>query len=591
MSREINIDNIFIDAKNNINDEIIINKYIDIISQNFYNIDYNNFIRNIINLLDDINFIIIFLNKLCDNKIVKKNYKFIIKDIITNINNKDIIKNLFLLDIVDYTIFYDIINKNQLDNKDMINIYDFIFEIGKIDIIIDLLDNIIIDYKAIEYKNLIKILLSLLKFHKKIINTDFYKDISSNLSTIIYVLLPLFELKQLSQKLTNNTEEPYSNENVDIIFDFLDRLIINYDKFFNVYIIDNIFELFNFLVKLKIDINPYITIIDNIYKLLLTNVLNIHEKAKLFNNIAKILEYSDYVPKDLILYIDYYITNINFLTWSTLDEKIIIMEYISKLLLRLNLNNKLCYDNYDKYDNVLYNILYLESESFNILKNLLNSIITYTDYNLIKNVSYNLISIINIFNDVQYKYFDYCKQNKMYYGDLLHKNNILLNTYLLYFADISQNINRFNCSLFFNSIIINKIMLIYKHTDYKFFPLNSIEYEILEDYYKINNINLYNFLIIIDKIKDKDNKSNDFITKNNDTEYIDNIFSIEIRDPIMIPKSNDFFERSTMYLLIRESHKHPYTREELSLPDLIKYNMRDDIKNKINDFLIKKNNL
>ena len=134
-------------------------------------------------------------------------------------------------------------------------------------------------------------------------------------------------------------------------------------------------------------------------------------------------------------------------------------------------------------------------------------------------------------------------------------------------------------------------MIIYKHIGYELFPLNSIEYEILEKYYIDNKINIFNdFLIKINVLKNKSNTSNDFITICTD-EFIDNIFSIEIIEPIMIPNSNDFFEKSTMYLLIRETQKNPYTREELTIQNIIEYNMRDDIKNKINDFLIIKNNL
>lgn len=42
-------------------------------------------------------------------------------------------------------------------------------------------------------------------------------------------------------------------------------------------------------------------------------------------------------------------------------------------------------------------------------------------------------------------------------------------------------------------------------------------------------------------------------------------------------------------LLIRENKKHPYTRENITINDLLEYNNKEDIKNKINIFLEGKN--
>ena len=47
----------------------------------------------------------------------------------------------------------------------------------------------------------------------------------------------------------------------------------------------------------------------------------------------------------------------------------------------------------------------------------------------------------------------------------------------------------------------------------------------------------------------------------------------------MIQQYTNFFEKS---------RKNPYTHEELTIQNLLEYNMRDDIKNKFNEFLIKK---
>lgn len=593
MSLEINQDIIFKNIIDNIDDENIINTYIDMISYNFLNLDYIKLVINIVNLLDDINFIILFLNKLFENLSSKHNElsKFMLIDIIKNINKTDNLKfkNLFILNFVDYTMIYEIIKIHDNNIEDLIDIYGFIYEIGKINIIDKLLDNIITKNKSLTYTVLFKTLMSLLKFQKKIIDTDFYVDITNKLSTLMYILFPIFELKEFLQNLlSSELNITHNNEHLIIMFDFFKIVINNHDRYFNISVVDNIFELLNLLIKINMNMNGYVDILDDVCKLLLTDTINIHEKTKIFTNISKIIIKTDYNLQDLIIYIDYFVTNIKFLSWSTIDEKILIIEYISKLLLKLKLKNKLYLDN---YDNMLYNILYLETEIFNILKIILEANITYSDYNLIKNTAYNIITSLNIFNDIEFTYFDFCKENNKYYADLLHKNNLIMNTYLLYFTDTSKNIYKFNINLIFNTIIINKFMTIYKNIDYESFPINSSEYEILEKYYIDNKINIFNdFLIKINILKNKSNTSNEFITNCND-EFIDNIFSIEIIDPIMIPQSTDFFEKSTMYLLIRESHQNPYTREELTIQNLLEYNMRDDIKNKINNFLIEKNNL
>jgi hypothetical protein len=279
MSFEINLNDIFKNIIDNINNQEQVNSYINIICNNFYNIDYNKLIEKIFSLLDDANCILLFVNKLIDKLIdrCKYEYKFFIIDISKYFKKTDIIKfkNLSLLDIINHTTIYNIVTEHKIDIQNLINIYEFIYEIGKINIIDDLLNNIILDQKLLTYNVLFTIVLGLLKFQKKLLNTDFYINITTKLSKIMYIILPLFELKEFIQvylfsnlENTHNLEYTHIDEHIIIIFDFFKLTLNNIDKYFDISILDNIFELLNVITKLNINDNIYINIIDDIYKLL-----------------------------------------------------------------------------------------------------------------------------------------------------------------------------------------------------------------------------------------------------------------------------------------------------------------------------------
>ena len=71
------------------------------------------------------------------------------------------------------------------------------------------------------------------------------------------------------------------------------------------------------------------------------------------------------------------------------------------------------------------------------------------------------------------------------------------------------------------------------------------------------------------KISEEYNK---FVDENPESELIDYIFSIKILNPYKLPKSNDLYERFALRLLIKESNKHPLTRETLILEELDEFN-------------------
>jgi hypothetical protein len=147
---------------------------------------------------------------------------------------------------------------------------------------------------------------------------------------------------------------------------------------------------------------------------------------------------------------------------------------------------------------------------------------------------------------------------------------------------------KFNCDILFRGLITSKLIIIYKHYNSDDFSPIGIDYNILKSYIIDKNINIFvDMNMKLNHLENLSNKLNDRLEtlSNKSNEYIDNIFNIEIQEPIMLPNSNDFFEKMTMYLLILETRKHPYTRENLTIDRLIEYNNSEDIKNKINIFL------
>ncbi len=102
----------------------------------------------------------------------------------------------------------------------------------------------------------------------------------------------------------------------------------------------------------------------------------------------------------------------------------------------------------------------------------------------------------------------------------------------------------------------------------------GLEYDLIKEYYNKNFIKISNeFIILLDEYKKILDESNKFIDDNPESELIDTIFSIKIINPYKMPKSNDLYERCTLRLLIKESKKHPLTREQLNLEELDQFNM------------------
>ena len=258
--------------KQNLDDDIYITNTINLISNNYYTLNYDLFIEDLIMTLDDTNFVIMFINKLFDKlyqktKIILQN---MIKSILKKNNCINKLQNLFLLDCIDDTILFDIYKFNNKNDDNYLLLLEWIYEIGKIDIINKLMDNLIINLDNITYYVMFDIIISLIKFHKKLINTDFYVSYSKKLIIIMKIVISLFELTEIIRDILmfNQNDDIFFNEKIIIIFDFYKNILQNRDIYFDIIIYEQIIKLLNFLVKINSNINNNYEIIDELIKLI-----------------------------------------------------------------------------------------------------------------------------------------------------------------------------------------------------------------------------------------------------------------------------------------------------------------------------------
>jgi hypothetical protein len=70
-------------------------------------------------------------------------------------------------------------------------------------------------------------------------------------------------------------------------------------------------------------------------------------------------------------------------------------------------------------------------------------------------------------------------------------------------------------------------------------------------------------------------------------DLVDPIFSVPIRNPIMLPNNKDIYDMDYMFVNIRTSGQNPQTREKISVSDILSYNNREDIVATIKEYKTK----
>lgn len=591
MSNLISISEIFKTIKENLSDNDILDNMINYIYDNFYEFNYDNFIENIINNLGDEIFIISFINPLIN----KLNYhrKIILSDIIKLVNNYDKLKNIFLLDYVGFEQLYNIFKFKKFNNNVYSEILIYIFTLGKMDILKSLLE--FVYNTKINYEIVYSVIISFMIFHNKIFNhiNDFnyddfnYDDFKEKyifftkklLNYTKNILYPLFELNDIVAQTfqMENTNTFLTENNIFIINDFFINILNKINYYYDISIIKNVINYIEILTKHNFYNNIY-ELINNLTKLLDNSILNIHDKTLLLIKICKYISNDSYknVPLNMIYYIDYYLSNIKFLDWSTFDEKINIIMLISKTLFKIYQHN-LIHNNElypDLLQSLLYNLLYYEKECFNIIEFVLKNDITYNTYTLLKDTIYGLINTLNIFVEIEIYLCE--KLNILFqfekYDYIMYKNNLNITSYVLFLLG-NNNLYKFNTQTLIHNFIISKYIMLYNQMLYDRLPYIGIDYIRVKEYYNTYYINLPElFINKINILQNKYNDMNKFIDENPESDLIDPLFAIKIENIYKLPNCNEKFEKITLRLLIKESEKNPFTREPLNITELDKYN-------------------
>jgi hypothetical protein len=95
---------------------------------------------------------------------------------------------------------------------------------------------------------------------------------------------------------------------------------------------------------------------------------------------------------------------------------------------------------------------------------------------------------------------------------------------------------------------------------------------------------ILNFLKSPEYVKYEINSENIFDLPD---DLVDPIFSVPVRNPIMLPHNRDIYDMDYMFVNIRTSGQNPQTREKISVSDVISYNNTEDIISTIKEYKTK----
>lgn len=605
------IENLFDNLLINLDNDTVIDNVIYFIKEKLYGETYQLIIDLIIKNLENIDFVLNFVNQLF--YYMPSTRIIILDDIIKKVNDVDKIKNLLFIDNIDNSIYFNIYFVKNLEYDKLFDLTQYIYDIGKINILIESINKYLTKFKIKNFK-LLKFIEIFIDFYKEI-NNDFYKEINNEImsNTISDFIITLMNehlfvyidtIKMFDLLFTNNL-----SNNKDFIDKFKDLNVIN--KFIDFYcnILDDlnnndnyklifnciIFYISNTFLFLKVkdnqsNIEIFNPLFQKIVNLMYVNndLINIHDKLTIFLKIASIFTIYDMIniPLNYVDTLLIFFKSVKFLDWSTIDECIDIFNNISKMLLILD-NKSILFNT--KCDELLYEILNYEDTLLKFVETYINKNINYISYTSIKSILYDLINIINVFSHIESNLINHMNNNYCYekYSDVIYKFNILLNKFILLTSN--KNINKFNIDLLIRYIMITKLIIFNNQIKLNLFTNVNIEYdEILNYYNKMNYIIAIDFIDNINNIKKIYDDELILIEKYNDIQndyFIDKIFCVDIKNPYLLPKYDDFFERDLIRLTIRETNKSPLTREKITLSELDEYNNRDDIKLKLNKFI------
>lgn len=391
-------------------------------------------------------------------------------------------------------------------------------------------------------------------------------------------------------------------KNFTIKIEKINQLILNGDKFIESYfkfierglMITSDSELNNFVKFLHLFLLENPNLINKKTITYATNMLNSEKLNKLTRTYVFwiIVNNKKFIDETLLLELFRFIIKIDFkLEEDYVDTRIILKKFINYIIDIPNSQlNKI--DN-----NYLIKVINILLEDYvnglPIFKEYLEKIVDPTKYNNILNyfqINNTIHEVLNILFNGLIKIFECIgEKNIIKNDDIIFKLRSIIITTLMIVKHFKFN-NEYNLTIeniqaqYFDSL---KIEELFKYS-YKFITFfNNEDNIILKD----TSIDIPLINKCIDIFKDKFPEMKHFIEINNDPdihlpdEFIDCILNTDLTEPVELPETKNYINISTARIILHEKEEHPFTKNKLTMKELIKYNEQPEVKDRISKLM------
>lgn len=526
-------------------------------------------------------------------------------------------------------LLFKIISKYEL-NEENINYYFSFFSNNYC--IFRHLSNYISDYLNNENNQFIfeKGFFLNIKFYQKLLYlfSEFLKDREANDKLILNIVVSIHKVSSFLKFYIRDLEkiieeEQYSLnlfEQGGLIFSFLiqkvkdkiknltirkekiNQLILNGDKFIESYfkfiergfMITSDSELNNFVKFLHLFLLENPNLINKKTITYATNMLNSEKLNKLTRTYVFwiIVKNKKFTNKSLLLELFKFIIKVDFkLEDEYFDTRLLLKFFINYINDIPNIQlNKIDNDYIIKVINILLEDLVA---GLPIIRENLKKIIDPTKYNeILYNFQTNNImhESVNILFNFLIKLFECIgEKNIIKNDDIIFKIRTIIITTLMIVKHFKFN-HEYNLTIeniqaqYFDSL---KIEELFKYS-YKFITFfNNEDNIILKD----SSIDIPLINKCIDIFKDKFPEMKHFMEIDNNPdinfpdEFLDCILNTELTEPVELPETKNYANIATVRIMLHEKEEHPFTKSKLTLNELIKYNEKPEVKERISKLM------
>lgn len=289
--------------------------------------------------------------------------------------------------------------------------------------------------------------------------------------------------------------------------------------------------------------------------------------------------------------------------------------YHISFLIRLLIKEPIFLTNYKKYNRVIETKsfeIYIMNDINELFQEIIQTFDKITELNLDTNVNVNnedkysqIFQLIETFTTFFYENLYLLYILAEHYSDELlseHLCNKIIESLCHIIKKITTNIHKYNTLIInnnlnidMNSLITATIKIIIKFSNYSTFKLllfdyekqqnNNVYSEIIQILFseEINSWDLYyNLLQLENDIKKIQLLTN---SKTIPDKFLDPLLNSIILNPVILPDSKQFIDKSTILKHLENNETDPFTRKKLTINELNEYNSLDDAVQQIKDFI------